>query len=91
MSRGGPGKPRMTKPLKPQRLFNIYALAEKFPGITLTGMAKLMGSPRGTVQSAICRMDVVGLLLYEDDMGSLYPFRVVGRRDAEALWRQVWS
>lgn len=89
MVQGGPGKPRMIVPKNKTRLFAVYYVVSRFPGVTLTKLAVLMNTPRNILQGALCSMDSVGLLLSEDGKGSLYPFCITSPKEAKTLWEQI--
>jgi hypothetical protein len=61
------------------------------PGLTLMEIAKIMGQSRNYVVNYTTSMDRGGFLLSEDESGALYPFKVMGQKEAMALWRQIWT
>jgi len=48
------------------------------PGQTDSDLAQATGWRKRRLERCLCRMDQFGCLLWEDDHGRLYPFRLCG-------------
>jgi DNA-binding IclR family transcriptional regulator len=45
------------------------------PGISASGLARMLGVNRSTITRRLPSMEEAGYLYYEDDEGGLWPFR----------------
>jgi Mn-dependent DtxR family transcriptional regulator len=59
---------------KEPELDEMNSVIEQNPGITAAQLAQTLDVAKSTVTRRLPGLDDVGLLLYEDDKGGLWPF-----------------
>lgn len=67
------------------RLAAMYASVVNDPGLLPAQIGRVVGICNANVQRKLPVMEALGLLMWEDERGRIYPYRILSSCDAASL------
>ena len=65
---------------KKEEFIEMDEVIQSYPGISPSGVARMLGKSKSTITRRLPSVDEAGYLYYEDEEGGLWPFKRVPRK-----------